>query len=199
MKYLALDIETTGLDPQKDQILQIGMVVDDTENPKPVEELPKLNLFIKHERYEGSSFALAMNTWILDILNSTSEPPEGSSIVNSEVLSAGVYLDEDGYLAHTNNPVLKFLFDNFKDLTEKITVAGKNAAGFDVPFLPDAITNAFDHRVIDVGSMYLRKEDKKVPGLKTCLSRASLLNEVSHDALDDALDVVKLVRYHFGV
>ena len=40
MKYISIDIETTGLDPENCQILSIGAVIEDTLNQLPFEELP---------------------------------------------------------------------------------------------------------------------------------------------------------------
>ena len=65
MKYVSIDIETTGLDPETCQIIQIGAVIEDTENPVPVENLPSFKCLVEHPQYTGSPFALVMNRDIL--------------------------------------------------------------------------------------------------------------------------------------
>ncbi len=52
MKYLSIDIETTGLDPLKDQLLSFGAIIEDTENPLPFDEIPKFHAAIKRNRIE---------------------------------------------------------------------------------------------------------------------------------------------------
>ena len=41
MKYLSIDIETTGLDPVEHKIIEFGCLIEDTTKPHiPVSELP---------------------------------------------------------------------------------------------------------------------------------------------------------------
>ncbi len=199
MKYLALDVETTSLDPVNGQLLQIGLCVDDLSDPKPLDELPKMNIFVYHTEIKGQPFALYMNDWILRIIAEVDELPEGAIMSDMAQLNSGLYTDENGNVVHTNNPVLNFLKDHFLGIKDKITIAGKNAAGFDIPFLPKSITSCFHHRTIDVGSMYLEDGDEVVPNLAECLKRAEIDKEVSHCALEDAMDVVRLVRKNYGI
>ena len=70
MIYVSIDIETTGLDNENTQTLSIGLVVEDTNNLKPFDELPKLEIAIIRERLEGEIFALNMNRDLIsDILS----------------------------------------------------------------------------------------------------------------------------------
>jgi len=66
MKYISIDLETTGLDPENCQILTIGAVIEDTNNIKPMEELPTFHAAILHRRIEGSPFAINMNKEIIE-------------------------------------------------------------------------------------------------------------------------------------
>lgn len=201
MKYVSLDLETTGLDPLRDQILQLAMVIDDLENPKPLSELPKLNLLIQHDRIEGNCIALDMNASLIKKLAGKEEVEVGMLVSNMSRISGGFYKDDTGAIVHTNNPVLDFLYTNFKDdlNLKKITVAGKNVTGFDIPFLPKTISSLFSFRAIDVGSMYVYPTDTMVPSMSTCLERAGLPTTVTHYALDDALQVVELIRHYFKI
>jgi len=53
MKYASLDLETTGLFESggrgPDKILQISIVVEDTDVDTPVNELPHLTLIVKQD------------------------------------------------------------------------------------------------------------------------------------------------------
>ena len=44
MKYISIDIETTGLDRDLCQVLSIGAVIEDTNNIKPLEFEPTVNI-----------------------------------------------------------------------------------------------------------------------------------------------------------
>ena len=45
MKYVSIDIETTGLNPKTDNVLEVAAIIDDTERPEvPIGELPTLHL-----------------------------------------------------------------------------------------------------------------------------------------------------------
>ena len=68
MEYISIDIETTGLDRENDQVLEIGAIIENTFDPKPFDELPKFHAIILHPRYEGSSYAINMNKRIFQIL-----------------------------------------------------------------------------------------------------------------------------------
>lgn len=173
MRYVSLDIETTGLDPKQDQILQLAMVVEDTTKLVPVEELPYFSVFVKHERITGNAFALGMNAWILDIISGRKER-EGAVIVQ------GIY--------HLEQLGRDFLKEHFPD-GQRINVAGKNVAGFDLPFLPTELKRPFRHRVIDPGSVFVDWSKEMLPALGDLIS-----TEVSHDALGDARDVITCLR-----
>jgi inhibitor of KinA sporulation pathway (predicted exonuclease) len=38
------------------------------------------------------------------------------------------------------------------------------------------------------------QKDESLPNLNKCIERAGLTGEVSHDAVDDAIDVVRVIR-----
>ena len=66
MKYVCIDIETTGLDPVNHQILQFAAVIRDTDKmSEPLSESPTMVCYVEHENYHGQPYALAMNSKIL--------------------------------------------------------------------------------------------------------------------------------------
>ena len=48
MKYLSLHTETTGLDRDLDQVIEIGAIIEDTNNPLPFDEIPKFHAIVKY-------------------------------------------------------------------------------------------------------------------------------------------------------
>ena len=66
-------------------------------------------------------------------------------------------------------------------------LGGKNIAGFDLRFLPDlSIPRGCGHRVVDIGNLYLRPDDAKVPDLTECMRRAGVEGDIPHKAIFDA-------------
>ncbi len=173
--YVSIDLETTGLNPKKCMILQVGMVIDDWVSP--IADLPRLELLVDNGPFiTGEPYALQMNAELI------------KRIADGE---SSVYEHE---LAHT---MRMWLVANNYDGT--ILAAGKNFGAFDLQFL-NRMSNfdiwlKFDHRSHDPGSMYFDpKIDDKPPSLATCLERAGIAKHVAHTALEDAIDVVTLIR-----
>lgn len=177
MKYISLDLETTGTNPDRDQILQISMVLEDTSKPEvAVEELPHFTAFLKHERIEGSAYALGMNGWILDIISGRSKEIPKYPVLDLWIEEALAFID------------LHFGKEN-------ASIAGKNVGTFDLQFLPWIIRKRIKYRVMDVGPLFTDfANDKWIPDLTTCKKRAGIDTPVAHDAREDALDVIRLIR-----
>lgn len=165
MKYkpfLSLDIETTGLDPHS-QILQLAAVyVSPNQNNKEF----KCN--IKYSKIIGEPFALKMNAKLIEQMTIKDN---GALTLEEAIQQFNIFLTEC-------------------ELIGRITVAGKNVAGFDIPILKNNgfDTSRFSHRVIDVGSLYFN-DFGYVPTL-TEINKLLGRNEVAHTALEDCYDVV---------
>ena len=191
MKYISLDIETLGLNPEDCDVIEIGAIVEDTANYRPRAELPTFHCYVNKENYRGNIFALAMNAHILKKILELRKPDvDGIFRGNKEA-----FLLSPESIAEV---FLKFMKNN-NYLDTKPVIAGKNVAGFDLPFLnvciPDWKYIKFHHRVIDPGMLYFNSHTDNVPpDLKECKKRAGLPELVTHEALDDAWDVIQLVR-----
>jgi hypothetical protein len=64
MRYVSIDIETTGIDRDWCDIIEFGAILEDTENQLPYEEIPKFHRYLKpprQEGYRGEIFALNMH------------------------------------------------------------------------------------------------------------------------------------------
>jgi oligoribonuclease (3'-5' exoribonuclease) len=68
MKYVSIDIETSGLNPDMNNILSIGAIIEDTEKKLPYEELPKFNAIILQHNIQGSPRAITMNKQIIGMM-----------------------------------------------------------------------------------------------------------------------------------
>lgn len=227
MKYVSIDIETTGLDKDRNQILEIGAIIEDSNNPLPFDEIPKFKCIIGWEEILGSVFAVNLNARIIKILATLSsiknekEKEEFRKLHNiihpADVVSQLYYFlflnglgdatvndlmaNSGGYGQIWNGEMVPMINNATKPIT--VFAAGKNFAKFDSQFLdklPQFSTLIkFHHRVIDPATLYLDwMTDTEVPSLETCKKRAGLIDTaVSHDALYDAWDVIQVLRVKY--
>jgi len=173
--YVSIDIETTGLDYNKCQILEIGVIID---NGEPLSKLPELRMVIDNEIISGEPCGLSMNSRLIRAIADGKEelfyPEDVACILNSFLTTHGV---PNGF-----------------------TIAGANFGNFDSKFLeklPDWKSSIkSNHRYIDVGNLYWEPEIDGfyLPSMFQCLKRAKINKPVSHKAIDDAKDVIRLVR-----
>lgn len=191
MKYISIDTETTGIDPNLDQVLEIGAIIEDTNNPMPFEDLPKFNVILLYDRYQGTPFAINMNKRIWEILAYV--PPKDTPEHIKYCAKHRIIPAEQA--AHHFS---KWLSEN--GMKGKNVIAGKNVAGFDVPFLNNLPgwknKVSFHNRVIDPGSVMIDwKNDEFPPNSEECKRRAILNDDViSHNALYDAWDMIQILR-----
>lgn len=217
MKYLSIDIETSGLNPDTADILEIGGVLDDLSNPQPLEELPYLRIVVVKDRYVTDAFCAGLHhdLWReIQAVDKTRVKEEGryygvwhkesKEIVEFEDIQKKCIAIAPEPLTLYSSPefvtdcIVDFLAEN--NVEEKITAAGKNFGSFDLQFLKKlegAENLPFKHRTFDPGSLYFQLGDTEIPRLDKCLERAGLVPTKYHSALGDALDVVKLIRYNF--
>ena len=108
MKYLSIDVETTGIDPEFNQILSIGIIIEDSTNPLPYEQVPKFHCAIKYDEVYGSLFALNMNKELISSINSymiAKNDTERKSIENETGM---IFLHKNEVVKH----IMYFLYDN---------------------------------------------------------------------------------------
>jgi len=192
MIFVSLDLETTGLDPKTDQILMVGAVIEDTDHPEvPVEDLPHFVCYVRHDRYEGGAFALSLNNWILSILAGRAENYNNVPIYRQWWTSDR----ETG--KDWVSQFFAFLNEHF-DKDQKIVLAGKNVASFDYQFLPSGLQKRFLHRFIDPGSVFINWYVDRPLSLDDLKTELDIDGEVAHDALEDARDVVRVLRKSYG-
>lgn len=224
MRYVSIDIETTGLDREACQILSIGAVIEDTNNPLPIEDLPTFHCAINRNAFHGEITALAMNASLIALMSEyknarTNEDRE--AIVKQSGMQ---FLDEDQVV----DSLFQFFFDNglvefdpqslakkgrilngklYPMLTSSmskvyLTVAGKNFATFDKIFLERLPrwkqVFSIRQRIIDPSILFTQWEtDESLPSLLQCKQRAGIQGKVTHNAVEDAIDVIQVLRTQY--
>lgn len=190
--YVSIDIETTGID-DRSELLQIAAVVDDMKTS--IDKLRTIDLPIKHAEIKYSEpVAMKMNAELLKKLDSADfqsySPKDAADSLLNFLLEEQAKVGVDG-----------------KGKLRKIVFAGKNVASFDIPklkkffmdYLPERayeFNNLVHYKTLDVGSLFFDVFKENVSLSK--INKLSGRNQVTHNALDDALDVVHAVRYKLG-
>ena len=200
MKYLSIDVETTGIDPEFNQILSVGIIIEDSANPLPFEELPKFHCAIKYDEVYGSLFALNMNKELISSINSYMIAKTQTERDKIENETGMIFLHKNEVV----NEISKFVTSNGFTLDMNygkiyLTCAGKNFGTFDkrflekLPYWKDVF--GIHSRTLDPGILYIDWiNDTVAPSMNECKVRAELPGDVTHNALEDAWDVVQLLR-----
>lgn len=234
MRYISIDLETTGLDAEQNQILSFGAVVEDPNKKLPYHEVPKFYAIIRHRNIFGNITALNMNKELIGQIKSYEDGDEATRkgltekhgmFLEIEELTEkffqfcwlnGMITDELNLLSnHVKilephqvpcDPIPNTLGDkitvpNLRTNMSKsyLTVAGKNFDIMDRLFIEKIPrwkqvfrfrSGALDPAILMVNW----KKDTRVPGLQMCKDRAKIKGPVTHNALQDAWDVVQVLR-----
>ena len=187
--YVSIDIETTGI-ADASHILQISAVFDDLKTP--ISELKRIDIPIMWDKITYSEpYALGMNADLFKNMMNKDFKSYSPKMAKYELLDFLRAVQEE-------------IGVDDKGRVHKIIVAGKNVASFDIPKLTkfmgydsDTFSNLIHYKTLDVGSLFY-----DTFGDNVSLSKINSLTNrppVSHNALEDALDVVYAVRYKLGV
>ncbi|WP_345222819.1 exonuclease domain-containing protein [Hymenobacter koreensis] len=187
MRYVSLDLEMTGSNPERHQIIELAAVVEDTKRLRPLTELPTFRRAVRHSEYVGTAGALALNARLLQEL---AEAP----IDHPEICTANELLPQLREWLLTQG----FRADSQDRVT--VTMAGKNIGSFDLLFLRQlpgwgALVRA-EPAMLDPAVFYLNwRKDSRLPTMSICKARAKFDDHsVAHEAVADALDVIQLLR-----
>jgi len=168
-RYVSIDIETTGLDPDKHQILEFAAVA--WSDDRPVAELPEFSSIVRPEGdIVGCPYALDMNRLLISAL----KDPKVGKTLRVVMREFRTWLKTFGVSS-----------DN------KIHIIGQNFASFDLNFLNKSIlwpTELISHRILDVSTIAATVEGM---GSASCLGKPDLPG-LPHQALYDA----RLAMYH---
>jgi hypothetical protein len=193
MRYIAIDLETTGLDPVNNNIIEFGAVLDDLREQKPLEELPRFHAYICMDEYKGQPYALSMHP---TIFRRIANREEGYNYLYPNTLGKA-FLD---FLVKNGYPLEKKHGKEIPRTT--INVGGKNFGTFDLQFLNNQTNFSSSvkirSRILDPGILCLEEKDEVIPGLLECLKRVGVEKEVSHTTIEDSLDVIQVIRAKIG-
>jgi hypothetical protein len=219
MIYVSIDIETSGLDHEKHKVLSIGAIIEDTEKKLPYEECPKFNAIVLQNEIIGSPRALTMNKEIISMMGEYLEGTDEARHLMKTHSDYSFYESDDVvkqfyYWLETNGLGYGLMnsghygkaqdgkwLPSINSATKPITlnVAGKNFGTFDKLFLQELPwwqkLIRTRQRVLDPAILCVDwKNDTSLPNLTQCKERAGVSGFVTHNALEDAWDVIEVLR-----
>lgn len=218
MIYVSIDIETTGLDPLSNNVLSIGAIIEDTSKKLPYNECPKFNAIVLNKQLQGSPRAITMNKEVISMIGDYLEGTDEVRMILNNNSGYKFYEEEEvvkefyrflfangfayelgpGDFANTiHNVEYPAIGGKTKPIT--INVAGKNFGTFDKLFLVELPwwqkLIRTRQRVLDPAILMVDwVNDTSLPNLDTCKFRADIQGVVTHNALEDAWDVIEVLR-----
>jgi DNA polymerase III epsilon subunit-like protein len=215
MKYVSIDIETSGLNYDMNHVLSIGAIIEDTNNKLPYEELPKFNAIVLQNNIQGSPRAITMNKEIISLMGEYLEGTDEVRGVLNNNSGYQFYEEEnvikefytflwcngfsamDSLSTHVNGKLMPIIDSKAKPIT--LNVAGKNFGTFDKLFLQELPwwqkLIRTRQRILDPAILCVDwVNDTSLPSLTTCKERMNVEGIVTHNALEDAWDVIELLR-----
>ncbi|MBJ6144045.1 hypothetical protein [Hymenobacter sp. BT559] len=190
MRYVSIDLEMSGPDPLRHQVLELAAVVEDTKRAAatPLAELPAFRRAVRHPEICGTAGALALNAGLL------------RELADKTKLTAPDICRPDELLPQLREFLLANGFRPNKKDCLSVVMAGKNFATFDLLFLRQlpgwSTLLKAEPAVLDPAAFYLNwHKDSRLPTMLICQARAGDAEpHVAHEALADALEVVRLLR-----
>ena len=186
LKICSIDIESTGLNEDTCDILEFGAVLDDLSVQKPIEELPFFHCYVlppNGKNYTVEPYAASMHPVIFRRIAERESP---YTYVNPMKMGYGFKM----WLVNNGYPV-----ENDKVY---INAAGKNFASFDLQFLKrktDLLKHVrIRHKILDPSNLLFNDLDEVLPGTEECLRRCGESVNVQHTAIEDAKDVIRMIR-----
>ncbi len=215
MKYVSIDIETSGLNHDMNHVLSIGAIIEDTDKKLPYEELPKFNAIVLQNNIQGSPRAITMNKDIISLMGEYLEGTDEVRTVLNNNSGYKFYEEEDvvkefykflwcnGYgtldspSIHVEGKLTPIIDGKTKPIT--LNVAGKNFGTFDKLFLQELPwwqkLIRTRQRVLDPAILCVDwVNDESLPSLTICKERKNIQGIVTHNALEDAWDVIEILR-----
>jgi hypothetical protein len=203
MQVLVVDLETTGLNQSKHGITEFGAVLIDLFKPGESKQFLR---WLNPDDYVWSNYCLKLHAdWIRKV--TCRQQKDGSFV---DVGGEPTIVKDIGIL---NNHFQSWLWQDCgyqlrkpNGTYERLVGAGKNFASFDLQFLEQkGFHQCFKRRSLDPGGLYTVKGDIVPPQLVDCKKRAIAEGyqgfgkvEVSHSALEDAMDVAHLLWHRFA-
>jgi hypothetical protein len=205
-----------------------AVIEDTTKPEIAVEDLPTFHGIIVHNELTGSPFALNMNRDLIEKMSIWQNTKEEARKEVEKMTGMSFFMENEiveglfqFFYRNGIGPDYKNPGDHLKGAVKKgedgimypaltsnmpkvhLTAAGKNFATFDLKFLErlPRWKQVFKvrQRIIDPSVLFTNwREDESLPGLSLCKTRAKMDGHVAHDAVEDARDIIRLLRTQYS-
>ncbi|MFA5999921.1 MAG: hypothetical protein WC783_02995 [Candidatus Paceibacterota bacterium] len=189
MFYISLNVQTTGLDPDDHQIIELAAILENTE--VMLDDLPYFHAFVVDKNYLGSPDGLMLNKHNFEKIKNRKDPEDPNArFVNKYVLAEELY----EWMFSLNMP------ENVFTSNKSIHLAGKNIASFDFQFLKrlhgcDTLISRINHSFIDPTMLYFDfKKDSKLPSTYDCWDKMGVIYKCNFKAMEVAKNTIDLLR-----
>jgi len=184
MKYVSIDIETTGIEVSESQIIEFAAIIEDSNDIKEFKDLPKYTKIVLHDKVIGTPYAINLNARIFKAI---AENDMSYQYVKYEYLAFDFFNWIKTYIKPNENGIITF------------NAAGKNIGSFDLQHIKN-IPNwnlyfKVRHRCIDPGTLFIDWiNDETVPSTEDIEKRSGIKIQNFHHALYDAWNVIQVLR-----
>ena len=173
--YIAIDIETTGTDIERHQVLEIAAVYN--QQGASVMDCPCFEAIVDPGEIVGDPFALNMNARLIERITRGLGDPPGTVMAKLMDWVSGIK-------SHTG--------------VDRFHLIGKNIGSFDLQFLermPEWDADHFSYRHLEVGSLFSTPEGISGQSkLYAELAEDAKIEGSPHEALYDARVSLELAR-----
>ncbi len=190
IRYVSISLKTTGEDCLRHQIIEFGAVIDDLNNPKPLNQLPKFHRYIFHDNYVGEPQALAACAEIFHRISIRDKRYNYSSPFHAR-REFSEFLVNQNLVEKFQRPLITvaapYFFKYGNRFLEKDEWNSSGGVDFCKGYL-DPINIYFNPRI-----------DERMPSLEVCFQRAGIERELGGTSVEDAVDIIKLIRANYGL
>lgn len=223
MTICSIDLEMTGLNPKENQIIEFAAILESTNRELDFNDLPKFTIYVDNETLNWTPEAKKMNKRVIkkiDRLKKTKNEKYNYEVIKNKFQKENQLKSfDESFWKNITNVLLKphqigevfkmWLIANGVEYSNEkykkedeihLTIAGKNFATVDLRFIEEHLGESFlnqinvNKSIIDPAIYYYEDGDEYLPGMKKCKIRAGIGDKVSHRAIEDAYDVILLLR-----
>lgn len=180
--YSILDLETTGLDPKHDEIIEIGIIK--VRNNKIVDTYQTL-VQPSRKYFDDEDNEIYVDEFIEELTGITNEMLENSPKIEEVIENAINFISEDIIVGHNVNFDINFLYDALKK--HKSTEFSNNFLDL-MKMARRAIKEINHHRLVDIANFFEYNYEPH-RALTDCNATYDLLNLLIKYIEDNQLDV----------
>ncbi len=181
MHFISIAIKTTGIDPDVNNVIEFAAVADKIHNKTPLDQLPTFHSYIIKHHYTGTAKALKNNNIAFQRI--------------ADKDKNFLYSTEDYLVPRFKQFLIKYEFYP----SDYFTVASTRF-WLDRQFLnkiPEFEHLKIYEQYFNPTILFFAPQMEKLPSRTDCFQVANIPQDLTTDAITDAINTLKLIRYVF--